>query len=265
MADLALRGPYYAECQKVFRAATNQDELMLEAVGAECANYEEFSILSVGSGSGLFEFPMLKMLLRSGKKIRQFTGVDIDENANQLLEGALASEFGSSLDYAIVSASFDAFEADERVEIILYNHVFEYIREGHLAWMQKSLDLLSKGGKLLLFSPIAGGINAIYEENMRAHFDYAPYYSADIEAMLSDAGIVFTKERIRGECDIRLLDELGDNADSMRLLSFLTHVDSRKVPAPEIAAQVRYFQSLAEEGEKQIPHPSDFFVVPASA
>lgn len=265
MADPALRGSYYAECQKVFRAATNQDEMMLEAVQVECADYEEFSILSVGSGSGLFELPMLKLLLASGKKIRRFVGVDIDEDANQLLKEALDAGFAGLLDYEVVPASFDAFEAGERAEIILYNHVFEYIREGHLAWMQKSLDLLAEGGRVLLFSPIAGGINALYEENMRAHFDYAPYYSDDIEEMLTEAGMAFSKERIRGECGISLLDELGDNADGMRLLSFLTQVDCRALPSKQKAEQVSYFQSLAEQGEKRIPHPTDFFVLPASA
>ena len=261
--DLALKGPYYAECQKVFRAATNQDELMLEALRVECADYEEFSILSVGSGSGLFELPMLKMLLSEGKAVKRFTGVDIDENANQLLEKALDAGFAGQLDYEVVTASFDTYQPSERADIILYNHVFEYIRKGHLTWMQKSLTLLAEGGKLLLFSPIQGGINRIYEQNMSSYFDYVPYYSSDIEEMLSDAGMAFSKERIRGECDIVLLDELGDNAKGMRLLSFLTQVDCRKLPVQESAIQVSYFQSLTEQGEKRIAHPTDFFVLSA--
>lgn len=262
---LALKGPYYAECQKVFRSSTNQDELMLEAVRAECADYAAFSILSVGSGSGLFELPMLKMLLAGGKAVKRFTGVDIDEDANQLLEKALDAQFAGQFDYEVVSASFDAFEPTEPAEIILYNHVFEYIREGHLAWMQKSLDLLAEGGKLLLFSPIKGGINTIYEENMSAHFDYAPYYSDDIEQMLREAGMAFSKERLRGQCDIRLLDEPGENTDGMRLLSFLTQVDCRALPSEQVAEQVSYFQSLAEERDVRIPHPTDFFVLSASS
>lgn len=237
---------------------------MMEALLAECEDYEDFSILSVGSGSGLFEVPMLKKLLAEGKKVSRFTGVDIDEDANRLLKDALNTEFASLLDNEIVSASFDAFNPKEPADIILYNHVFEYIREGQLDWMRKSLDLLAAGGKLLLFSPIQGGINAIYEQNMNEHFDYVPYYSADIEKMLSDAGMAFSKERIEGECDISLLDELDNDPNGTRLLSFLTQVDCRKVPGEQLAEQVSYFKSLAQQGDKRIPHPTDFFVLPAA-
>jgi len=233
----------------------------MDALLAECSGYENFSILSVGSGSGLFEVPMLRRLLAAGKRVARFTGVDIDEDANQLLRAALDDEFGNLLDFEIVSDSFGAFDPKVRAEIILYNHVFEYIREGHLDWMEKSLRMLAEGGKLLLFSPIQGGINAIYEDNMSEHFDYAPYYSADIEKMLLDAGISFTKESIRGECDISLLDEVHSDTDAMKLLSFLTQVDCRKIPADQIAEQVKYFQSLRGNGSALIPHPTDFFIL----
>lgn len=236
---------------------------MMDALLAECSGYKGFSILSVGSGSGLFELPMLRKLLAEGKNVARFTGVDIDKDANQLLVAALNAEFVGQLDFEIISDSFDTFDPKEPADIILYNHVFEYIREGHLGWMRKSVNLLAEEGKLLLFSPIQGGINAIYEENMSEHFDYAPYYSADIEKMLVGAGMAFSKQRIRGVCDISLLDEIDSEADAMRLLSFLTQVDCRKVPGEQVAEQVEYFQSLAEPGEKRISHPTDFFVLSA--
>ena len=75
--------------------------------------------------------------------------------------------------------------------------------------------------------------------------------------------MAFSKELIKGECDISLLDEMNSDADAMRLLSFLTQVDCRKLPNKQTAEQVEYFQSLAEPGSTQIPHPTDFFVLPA--
>jgi SAM-dependent methyltransferase len=261
--DLALKGPYYAECQKVFRASTNQDELMLSALLQHCSDLNDFSILSVGSGSGLFELPMLEVLFNAGKRVSHFVGVDIDEDANQLLLNALDSDFAGRLQYEVVSASFDTYQSSAPADLILYNHVFEYIRDGHISWMRKSLDLLAKSGKLLLFSPIQGGINAIYEDNMSSHFDYAPYYSADIETMLSDEDIPFTKERIQGECDVSLLAKLGEDADAMRLLSFLTQVDARQLADEKAVEQVLYFQSLADQDSPLIPHPTDLFILAA--
>lgn len=236
---------------------------MLSALQQHCADLDDFSILSVGSGSGLFELPMLDMLLNAGKHVRHFTGVDIDEDANQLLLDALNARFTNRLSYEVVSASFDSYQSSTPADLILYNHVFEYIRDGQIAWMQKSIKLLSEKGKLLLFSPIQGGINAIYERNMSSHFDYAPYYSADIEAMLDKENIAYSKERIQGECDITLLATLGEDADAMRMLSFLTQVDARQLVEEKAAEQVRYFQSLADEGSQLIPHPTDLFILAA--
>ena len=147
--------------------------------------------------------------------------------------------------------------------VILYNHVIEYIHEGHLDWIRKSLAHLSEDGKLLLFSPLRGGINAIYEKNMEELFGYKPFYSDNIEGILTQAGIPFSRERIRGECAISLLDEIESDEDAIRLLSFLTQIDCRELPNKTKATQAAYFPNLARPGGKHIPHPTDFYVLNA--
>jgi ribosomal protein L11 methylase PrmA len=232
---------------------------MLQAFAKECKNFEDFNLLSVGSGSGLFEVPMLRNLVDSGKKVREFIGVDVDEIGSQILEDALKDEFENELDFNIEVISFDQFEIDSTADIILYNHVFEYIREGHKRWIHKSMKLLSKTGKIIIFSPLSGGINLLYEENMKSHFDYLPFYSNDIANLLEKEKIEYSVETLNAECKIENLDNLESLGDGMRLLSFLCQIDCRNLSPDLTLKAADYFQSLAIEGK--VPHPADMFVI----
>ena len=60
-------------------------------------------------------------------------------------------------------------------------------------------------------------------------------------------------------CDISSLDRADD--DAVKLLSFLTQRDCRKLPAPERQAQADYFRSLRPPGSSVIPHPFALFVL----
>lgn len=260
-SELALKGRYYAECHKVFRAATNQAAHMLAALAEECAGMQELEILSVGSGSGLFELPMLQRLAEAGQRVRRFSGVDVDADACRLFEAALQHNFGDTLDYAVHPISFEDYASESPVDLVLYNHVFEYVRAGQREWLRKSLGLLKPGGKLLLFSPLSGGINRPYAENMQSYFGYRPYYSEDITALLDGERLAYRRRRIEAQCQIGLLEDLGAEGDGMRLLSFLAQVDCRRLPAEEAAEQAAYFQSLRRAGQAHIPHPTDLFVL----
>ena len=69
----------YMEGQIAFRSQQNEQEMMLEATFQTIKKYkysqENYSILSIGCGSGLFEKPFLTELLELNKSIH-FVGVD---------------------------------------------------------------------------------------------------------------------------------------------------------------------------------------------
>jgi len=257
----SLAGDYYAACNAVFRRSTNQSHLMLKEVREFCRDKESMSILSVGSGVGLFEIPMLKMLIEDRIDILKFVGIDINEYACNVFKEKLQAGFGRSLEFDVVHQSFQEFASEARLSLILYNHVLEYLGDHHLKWIHKSLDLLSDNGNILIFSPDRSGINKIYDETMKDLNGFDPFFSDDVETMLTGNFIEFSTKRILAECDISLLDESNDNPGKIKLLGFLTQIDCRRMSDERKNEYARYYKSLRGKNKNTIPHPATLFIL----
>jgi len=249
---IPLTGEYYIECNDVFRRCTNQSEQMLAEMRNYAQNRNALRILSVGSGVGLFEIPMLQML---GDKVASFDGVDVNELACQKLDEKLENEFGTSLDFNVEHRSFQKYKTDHRFEVVLFNHTFEYLGGDRLSWIQKSRDLLVDSGNVLIFSPNRGGINRFYEEV------FAPTFSEDLDQLLTHIGMEHSTTAIEGSCDVALLTGNGEDPDKVRLLSFLTQADCRDLPSAKQRELVNYFLSLSGDESSIIPHPATLFVL----
>ena len=149
---LALSDEYYAECHEIFRRSSNQTGLMLKEVQGIYRNSERISILSVGSGVGLFEIPMLTLLMEEGIYIPKFVGIDVNEHACNIFMMKLQAKFGSSVKFEVTNQPFQEFSSESRFDMILSNHTFEYFRDHHLKWIHKSLNLLSEGNHHLIIA-----------------------------------------------------------------------------------------------------------------
>ena len=253
----ALVGNYYAQCHQVFRHATNQSDLMLAAVREYCRSRANLRILSVGAGIGLFEVPMLKLLLANGIEIPAFVGIDNDEHACQVLEKSLIVEFGDDPNFTVQQTDFQDFDPDVTFDLILFNHVFEYLQGSHLKWILKSQRFLSDTGNILIFSPNRGGINKIYESVK----DFDPFFSNDLETMLADNAIQHATKILMADCDITLLQEPDGDGDNIKLLSFLTQTDCRETSTYKRKEFLEYYQSLRPAGKNAIPHLTTLFTL----
>ncbi len=249
---IPLTGEYYVECNEVFRRSTNQSEQMLTEMSNYAQGRSDLRILSVGSGVGLFEIPMLQMLEES---VASFDGVDVNEHACRILREKLDKEFGSSLEFKVEHRSFQKYRTDHRFEIVLFNHTFEYLSGDRLSWIQKSRDLLVGSGSVLIFSPNRGGINRFYEEV------FAPCFSEDLDQLLTHIGMKHSTTAIKGECDVALLAGNDDDPDKVRLLSFLTQADCRDLPPAKQRELADYYLSLVDGETSFIPHPATLFVL----
>ncbi|MFQ5943644.1 MAG: class I SAM-dependent methyltransferase [Anaerolineales bacterium] len=249
---IPLSGEYYVECNEVFRRSTNQAERMLDELSAYAKDRSALRILSVGSGAGLFEIPMLRTL---GSAIARFVGVDVNEHACRLLQVKLENEFGTAFDFEVVNLAFQDYQTDRRFEVVLFNHTFEYLNGDRLSWIQKSRELLGEAGNVLIFSPNRGGINKYYDEV------FSPCFSEDLEQMLSMVGIRHSKATIEAECDLTLLTGEDDDPDKIRLLSFLTQIDCRDLPASMRGEFVEYYLSLRNGDSTLVPHPTTLFIL----
>ncbi|MCH8094399.1 MAG: class I SAM-dependent methyltransferase [Chloroflexi bacterium] len=249
---IPLSGEYYVECNEVFRRSTNQAEHMLAEMSPIAQGRSELRILSVGSGAGLFEMPMLQML---EGEIKRFVGIDLNEHACQVLRTKLHEQFSASLDFEVVNRSFQEYRTDRRFEIVLFNHSFEYLDGDRLSWIQKSRELLAEAGIVLIFSPNRGGINRFYDEL------FAPFLSEDLKPLLARTGINYSTTTIDAECDLSLLDGDEEDSNRIRLLSFLTQTDCRNLPPSTQREFAGYFLSLRKGETSMIPHPTTLFVL----
>ena len=260
MATL-LADPYYSESHEVFRMATNQTQMMLDRLVDEVRTYRRLSILSVGSGAGLFEIPMLTRLGDEGMAVERFVGVDPSEHACAVLEQKLIEAELDGLDFELVTASFETFETTARFDLVVFNHVFEYLSGDAIAWVGKSRRLLDHGGKTLLFSPARGGINRIYEEAYAEVTGSPPLFADDIEPILDRSDTPFAVDLITAECEVSVLERTGDDPKKLMLLSFLTQLDCRDLPVETRDRYVAYYLSLREPGASSIAHPATLFTM----
>jgi SAM-dependent methyltransferase len=249
---IPLSGEYYVECNEAFRRSTNQAERMLAEMRSFAQDRSNLHILSVGSGAGLFEMPLLREL---GSKVASFVGVDVNDHACQLLQAKLDGEFGAAFDFEVVNQAFQDYRTDRRFEVVLFNHTFEYLDGDRLSWIQKSRDLLEEDGNVLIFSPNRGGINKYYDEV------FAPCFSEDLAKLLAKVDIHHSRTTIEAECDLSLLAGGDDNPDNIRLLSFLTQIDCRELPVAIRREFIDYFLSLRNSDSSIIPHPTTLFVL----
>jgi SAM-dependent methyltransferase len=255
-----LADPYYSQSNALFRTATNQTEVMLDRLADHARDRGRLTILSVGSGVGLFELPMLTRLGEEGITVARFVGVDPSAHANAVLGRKLADRY-KALDFELVATDFETYDTEARFDMVLFNHVFEYLTGDPLAWVGKSLGLLADGGNVLVFSPNRGGINQIYQDVFAELVGAPPFFANDIEVMLDGSGIVFSMESMTASCEVSALQRTGEDPEKLMLLSFLTQRDCREV-TPEVRERyIEYYLSLRQPGESSIPHPVTLFVM----
>ena len=255
-----LTEPYYSACNEVFRGCTNQGALMLEEMEEMLRDLEQVSILSVGSGVGLFEIPMLRMLHDGGVQTSQFVGVDVSSHACARLEENLEAEFGPGRWYDVVCSPFQDFTSSQDFDIVLHNHTFEYLGDHPDRWLRKSESFLTPRGRVIVFSPDRGGINLIYEEVAQELGGWRPLFADDIEETLANLGNPYEKKSLVAECDVSLLDMSDPHPKKLELLSFLTQRDCREIDLAAQESYVEYYLSLRQGGHT-IPHPTTLFVL----
>ncbi len=256
-----LAGDYYAECHELFRHATNQQRLMLAEIRPRYQGAASLSILSVGAGVGLFEMPMLDLLFGQGVNITKFVGNDFDSYACKVLRQKLENKYRDDFVYEVVAVPFEDFFSKDRFDLILFNHVFEYIPGNHLKLLKKAQWLLADGGHILLFSPSKPGINKIYAETFHHLHGYSPVFAGEIGEILIKGDIPFKKKKIMGECDISLFKEAMKFHEKLMLLSFLTQIDCRRIPLEKQNEYLEYYLSLRFPGKDTIPHPATMFII----
>jgi SAM-dependent methyltransferase len=256
-----LKGEYYSTCHQVFRRATNQGEMMVAETLQVIEGRNGLSVASIGSGTGLFEIPLLKHMRVKGIDVLNFCGVEMDEYACIEFGRELSAHFDGTMRFDLYNGRYEDFPEGEKFDLTVFNHTMEYLNGNPVPWIQKALRSTTTGGRVLIFSPDQGGINRFYEENLLRMTGSSPLFSNSLRDALEGARIPFEARRLMAKCETQLLDMAGRKDEKIRFLSFLTHVDCREVEDTDLERYARYFIGLRRDGAGYIAHPTTLFIL----
>lgn len=252
---------YYNKCHALFRRLTDQPQRMLEDIRAICGERPCDRILSVGSGTGLFEIPMLEMLLSDGTDPQLFVGIDINREACNQLSLRLEAAQLKHMEWQVLPQAFEGYAPTERFDVVMFNHSFEYLSGPPARWVRKALGLLTEDGICLIYSPDRGDINAPYADMAEQAYGLAPRFSDDLKRALGAEGIHFAEYTILGMCSVEPLARPDQDEERTQLLSFLCQIDCREVGREARASMADYYLGLSVGGERTIPHPTTRFLI----
>jgi len=242
----------YARCFASFKQISNEWEAMLRWLREELLErlspQEPLRVLSVGSGTGDFDFRLLEVLRRKYTAIEYVT---IEPNPLECreLEQRIVSHPESRVHFEVCPVTFEAFTTRKRFDLIHLTHCLYYIPD-HERAIRACLELLTDHGRALIFQNTPKGINQIQHTFMKRvkGAEAEMFSSKEIERILRDLGITYQLDIIDSFLDVtpcfQAASETGED-----LWCFFLECDVRPL-LPEIRGEiVNYLEGLClEEG-----------------
>lgn len=250
----------YMEGQIAFRSQQNEQEMMLEATFQTIKKYkssqENYSILSIGCGSGLFEKPFLTELLELNKSIH-FVGVDSNKlGCIKIKEWCqeLSKFKVDKFRYQIHPVEFEKFESSPTFDIILLIHSFYYFSEIESSF-QKIYELLGEEGIVIIAIAVKTELKEpSYYVNQRLD-QKQTVWSHDLYQFFSEHHISFHKEVINSSVNIAQYFQ-KDSQLGRHLLDFIVSAKTRYFSPSQLKVLLDYLSSNSkelEDGKIMIP------------
>lgn len=251
----------YVRAQRAFRAATTQHQLILEDVRArlrarEACGRDDVALLSVGSGSGLLDLPLLERLLEEHDRVR-YVGVDPNPVACRSLRLGLG-RLGDGLEAEVACRPFEDGVLGESFDAVLLVHVLYYDPDpsGILA---RALECVAEGGRLLVYSAPDNELSQLFKRVTHQLRGFEPWLTPQTEAALERLGCRPRRERRIAE--LRLPASADGEAEDV--LSFLLHADASGLPCADRAWIASYLAGRALPGRPAVTvaHAFDVLIV----
>ncbi len=254
----------YARCFASFKQISNEWEAMLrwlrDELPARLSPQETLRVLSVGSGTGDFDFQLLEVLRQKYAAIEYVT---IEPNPLECreLEKRIASHTESQVRFEICPVTFEAFATRKRFDLIHLTHCLYYIPD-HERAIRACLELLTDHGRALIFHQTSKGINQIQHILMKRvkGAEAEMFSSKEIERILRNLGITYQLDTIDSFLDVTSCFEAASETGE-DLWCFFLECDVRPL-LPVIRGEiVNYLEGLCleEEGCKLLYHPVAVF------
>ena len=262
---LPLTGDRYAECVEIYEAASDQRALLQHGLGQRIAAAfagRAVRMLSVGSGSGVFDAGLLECLAPKLDTVC-YTGIDPNPRQCELAVQRMARLSGHKVDVRIVNALFDSSRIRERYDIVCFVHCLYYFDEPETA-IDAALEALVPGGQLIIAHAPNEALNALADRFWsQQNAGRRSWFSDDIFDALVKRGMSPVLERIdarldAGGCAGGAPRSVGAKAatDTGRAIAdFIAQVEIAQLPAMVQAEIFEYLGAIVQSG----PHGARYF------
>ena len=252
----------YLEGHLFFKQSSSQQEKMLrwlnKAIVTNC-DAEQCSILGIGSGAGVVDFPLLQSLSPHFQKLF-YRGIDPNPHSCQRFEERL-KDWKHNHDIRLELNTLASFQSDMRFDVALIVHVMYYFPDIRIA-IQNAMRCLKTGGRLLILHAPDTPINHYNKISTRQLYQHQLWLSSHIEFELQQQSIRYERTRIPARLKITPLFAEGDPMKDI-LLNFIVYGNTEDLPdwqRNEILCEL-YKHSYQEEGDFYIDHSIDAIAV----
>jgi SAM-dependent methyltransferase len=229
-----LIGDYYLQCHLAFRAASNQQIMILRwledniqlLLSAQQQGPEDFSVFSIGCGSGILDEPLIRIILKHWSPI-VYDGIDPNWEEFQAFESRMKEFDPQQVKTRVLSQSLEEFVPNRTYNLVHFIHVLYHFDDVWQA-IQSALNCLQTGGNLLIFQTPDNDLNRFMKRTQSQLSGYVPLLSPQLKSLLDEHHVSCHIETIRATLDVT---ECFDPESSLqeKLLSFIMYADVREV------------------------------------
>ena len=249
------------------RKKSTENDNILKWLSDFCANEasckNSYSLLSIGSGSGVLEVPLISNVRKVSNV--NFVGVDPNrvenEECRKQLETISPGCDGNT--NMILDTTFEEFEETHSFDTVIAVHSHYYF-DDLSEFIAKALRLLHTDGKLVVVSGINEDPLRTYQKQASLKFYNTQYLlSDDIISAVQKLGASYECHTINSWINGQCFDESPTSSDSNDLLNFLIHADSSGLDQREHhrVLNIVLDHAVKHEGRLYFPHVVKAIVV----
>ncbi|HNV87006.1 MAG TPA: methyltransferase domain-containing protein [Candidatus Omnitrophota bacterium] len=220
------------------------------------------SVLSVGGGTGYFDFELIPILETRCRELRYQVLEPNPAHRKQFETGIVSEAFGKTR-FEVLSVKFEDYSPAARFDLLHFTQCLYYLpdREGAI---RRAMDMISEEGLILVFHQTPEGIHQIQRNFLKSAKGSAAemFSSRDLREILDRRKIPYQAEFLDSFLDVTDY-AVFDSEPGRDLLSFFLECDVRSLEKKfvrEVSDFIRNI-SIFKDGRQLIYHPVAIFSI----
>lgn len=216
---------------------------------------DPFRLLSVGSGTGILDGPVVAALQGAGPVT--FVGIDPNRAENEMCRTAVGNVLAAGSSCTVIDGIIEEYEIEAPFDALSAVHIFYYSPD-MTGVLKTCLAALKPGGRFFILNAPNNALSAFFAETTQHLRGFAPCLSDRLVDELEALGARVSVETVPGRVDISALDAPESETAGL-LIDFIIHADTRNCPEEVREAYRRKLLDLSyvEEGTRWLPHNVD--------